>query len=57
MQEQNLDINLVIEVFQEKVSQLTMENIVKDATSKQMSARIAELEKQLNILNEKDSNE
>jgi hypothetical protein len=40
MQDQNLDINLVIQVFQEKVSQLMMEGIVKDATIKQLTNQI-----------------
>lgn len=57
MQEQNLDINLVIQAFQEKVSQLTAESIVKEATIKQLSARIEELEKQLKPSNVKESNE
>jgi hypothetical protein len=38
--DQNLDINLVIQVFQEKVTQLTMDNIVKEATIKQLVAQI-----------------
>jgi hypothetical protein len=40
MQDQNLDINLVIQVFQDKVSQLIMENIIKDATIKQLTNQI-----------------
>lgn len=40
MLDQNLDINLVIQVFQEKVTQLTMDNIVKEATIKQLVAQI-----------------
>ena len=40
MNEQNLDINLVIQVFQDKVSQLMMENIIKDATIKQLTNQI-----------------
>ena len=40
MQDQNLDINLVIQVFQDKVTQLTMDNIVKEATIKQLVAQI-----------------
>lgn len=57
MQEQNLDINIVIQSFQEKVSQLTVENIVKDATIKQLSSRIEELEKTSNTKKEKKENE
>lgn len=44
MQDQNLDINLVIQSFQEKVTQLMTENIIKDVTIKQLSSRIQELE-------------
>ena len=40
MQDQNLDINLVIQVFQDKVTQLMMENIIKDATIKQLTNQI-----------------
>ena len=40
MQDQNLDINLIIQVFQDKVSQLMMENIIKDATIKQLTNQI-----------------
>lgn len=43
MQDQNLDINLVIQSFQEKVSQLITENVVKDATIKQLSVQIQKL--------------
>jgi len=52
MQEQNLDINLVIQSFQEKVSQLSMEGIVKDATIKHLSSRIEELENSLSTKKE-----
>lgn len=43
MQEQNLDINIVIQSFQEKVTQLTLDNIVKDATIKQLTAQMQAL--------------
>lgn len=43
MQDQNLDINIVIQSFQERVSQLTMENVVKDATIKQLTAQLQAL--------------
>jgi hypothetical protein len=38
--DQNLDINLIIQAFQEKVTQLTMDNIVKDATIKQLTMQL-----------------
>ena len=40
MQDQNLDVNLIIQAFQEKVTQLTMDNIVKDATIKQLTMQL-----------------
>lgn len=40
MQDQNLDINLVVQSFQEKLNQLMTENVVKDATIKQLTATI-----------------
>lgn len=39
----NLDINLVIQSFQEKLSQLTIELIVKDATIKQLNSQLQSL--------------
>ena len=36
MQENNLDINLVIQTFQEKVNQLMNDLIIKEATIKQL---------------------
>lgn len=49
MQEQNLDINLIIQSFQEKVNQLITENVVKDATIKHLSAQLDALNDQANI--------
>lgn len=43
LQEQNLDVNLVIQAFQDKVNQLMTEMIVKDATIKQLMAQIEQL--------------
>jgi hypothetical protein len=40
MQDQNLDVNLIIQAFQEKVTQLTIDNIVKDATIKQLTMQL-----------------
>lgn len=40
MQDQNLDVNLIIQSFQEKINQLMTESIVKDATIKQLSAQL-----------------
>jgi hypothetical protein len=43
MNEQNLDVNLIIQSFQEKVSALVTEIVVKDATIKQLTAQIQTL--------------
>lgn len=50
MQDGNLDINLVIQSFQEKVNQLITENVVKDATIKQLSAQLDALMNQSEIV-------
>ena len=42
----NVDINLIIIGFQEKLSQLMTENIVKDATIKQLIKTIEKLKEQ-----------
>jgi uncharacterized protein YoxC len=44
MQENNLDINLVIQTFQEKVNQLMNDLIIKEATIKQLLAQIQHLQ-------------
>jgi hypothetical protein len=43
MQESNLDVNLIIQSFQEKVTALVTEVVVKDATIKQLTAQIQTL--------------
>ena len=42
MNEQNLDINLIMQAFQEKVSQLITELVVKEATIKQLTMQLAQ---------------
>ena len=44
MQESNLDVNLIIQTFQEKVSQLMTELVVKEATIKQLSLQVQQLQ-------------
>jgi hypothetical protein len=44
MQESNLDVNLIIQTFQEKLSQLTTDLVVKEATIKQLNLVIQELQ-------------
>jgi hypothetical protein len=49
MNEQNLDVNLIIQSFQEKVSALVTETVVKDATIKQLNAQIQSLIEQVSV--------
>lgn len=37
MSNQDIDVNLIIQAFQEKINQLTTELVVKEATIKQLS--------------------
>ena len=46
MQESNLDVNLIIQSFQEKVSQLMTELVVKEATIKQLVSQIQQASEQ-----------
>lgn len=43
MNDQNIDVNLVVQSFQEKISQLITEVVVKDATIKQLTIQLAQL--------------
>lgn len=40
MNDQNIDVNLIIQSFQERISQLITEVVIKDATIKQLNAII-----------------
>jgi hypothetical protein len=40
MNDQNIDINLIVQSFQEKISQLTTEVVIKDATIKQLTLQL-----------------
>jgi len=42
--ESNLDVNLIIQAFQEKLTQVITELIVKEATVKHLTAQIQQLE-------------
>lgn len=44
----NIDINILIETFNTKISQLTSELVVKETIIKQLLARMNELEKEEN---------
>lgn len=43
MNDQNLDINLIIQAFQEKASQMITEIVVKDATIKSLQQQLLSL--------------
>jgi hypothetical protein len=51
-QEPNLDANLIIQSFQEKINQLMTEIIVKEATIKQLTILIEETKKAKNTKKE-----
>ena len=42
MNDQNIDINLIVQSFQERISQLTTEVVIKDATIKQLTLQLAQ---------------
>ena len=46
MNDQNIDINLIVQSFQERISQLTTEVVVKDATIKQLTLQLTENQSQ-----------
>lgn len=49
----NIDVNLLIQSFSEKITQLTNDLIIKDTIIKQLSAQIEKLVNQ-NSLNDKE---
>jgi hypothetical protein len=46
MNDQNIDINLIVQSFQERISQLTTEVVVKDATIKQLTLQLTQTQSQ-----------
>lgn len=61
MNQENLDVNLLIESFSEKIMQLSNESVLKETTIKQLNKtieqaniKIENLSKQLKNLREKD---
>lgn len=44
MNEQNLDVNLIIQAFQEKVNQLTTELVIKEAAIKQLTMQLNQVQ-------------
>jgi hypothetical protein len=53
MNDQNLDINLIVQSFQEKINQIMTELVIKDATIKQLSIELEKIQKE-NVLEKKD---
>lgn len=46
MNDQNLDINIIVQSFQERISQLITEVVIKDATIKQLTLQLQQLQKE-----------
>ena len=46
MNEQNIYVNLIIQSFQDRLTQLTTENVIKDATIKHLTLQIQEMSKE-----------
>lgn len=42
MNDQNIDVNLIIQSFQERITQLITEVVVKEATIKQLSLQLSQ---------------
>jgi hypothetical protein len=47
MNDQNIDVNLIIQSFQERISQLITEVVVKEATIKQLLSQTQRTQPQL----------
>lgn len=52
--DKELDMNLLIQTFSEKITQLTNDCVVKDTIIKQLSSKIEELELKIKKENEND---
>ena len=44
MNEQNLDVNLIMQAFQDKVSQMITELVIKEATIKQLTMQLSQMQ-------------
>jgi hypothetical protein len=44
MNNQELDVNLIIQSFQEKLTQMTTELVIKDATIKQLTLQLQQIQ-------------
>lgn len=52
--DKELDMNLLIQTFSEKITQLTNDCVVKDTIIKQLSSKIEELEKEKELGKQND---
>lgn len=53
----NIDVNLLIQSFSEKITQLTNDLIIKDTIIKQLNAHIEKLVNENNLNDKDDENE
>lgn len=44
MNDQNIDVNLIIQSFQERINQLITEIVVKEATIKQLTIQLSQVQ-------------
>jgi len=51
---EDIDINLLVQTFSEKITQLINECVIKDTMIKQLSSRIDGLEKEKNLGEQND---
>lgn len=47
-QNQEIEVNLIIQSFQEKISQLTTEVVIKEATIRQLTNELEKIKQSLN---------
>jgi hypothetical protein len=52
----NLDINVLVQTFNEKIAQLTTESVIKDATIKQLLLKVDELSALATTSKQEDKN-
>ena len=51
--ENNLDVNILVQVFNERIAQMSSDLIVKDTLIRQLTAKIEELESENNSSSKK----
>lgn len=51
--ENNLDVNVLVQVFNERIAQMSSDLIVKDTLIRQLTAKIEELESEANSSSKK----